>query len=200
MIRYLKHVGFGSYFATHNKAAHSNKNRKIRLRRTKDQWSSVVWLDESFYTVKFYGGGANVLCRVEERYYLQLIVPMTKWGKRSVIIWSCFWAGGSEPLIFTDGNNADQDAYVYILSQRFLPWFVSLNKYDKVFIFQEDGATCHTGGYATWWKTSHSIRCFDYWCAQSPDLNPIVHIWSCLDKLIDNKRASISNTDELKTA
>ena len=74
------------------------------------------------------------------------------------------------------------------------------DKYDKDFIFYEDGATCHTGGYANWWKTSHSIRRFDYWLAQSPDLNPIEHIWSCLDKLIDNKRSSISNADELKTA
>jgi ATP:corrinoid adenosyltransferase len=202
----LKHVGFGSYFAAHNPAL-SDENRKIRLRWakervnwTKEQWYSVVWSDESRYTVKGYGGGARVLRKVGERYHLQHIVPTTKWGKGSVMIWSCFWAGGFGPLVFIDGN-VDQDAYVNILTQKFLPWFVKLNdKYDKDFIFQEDGATCHTGGYATWWKTSYSIRRFDYWPAQSPDLNPIEHIWSCLDKLIDNKRYSISNTDELKTA
>jgi hypothetical protein len=78
---------------------------------------------------------------------------------------------------------------------------VKLNdKYDKDFIFQEDDVTCHTGGYTIWWKTSHSIRRFDYWPAQSHNLNPIEHIQSCLDKLIDNKKSSISNTDELKTA
>jgi hypothetical protein len=53
-------------------------------------------------------------------------------------------------LVFIDGN-VDQDAYVNTLSQKFLPWFVELSeRYDKDFIFQEDGATCHTGGYDTW--------------------------------------------------
>jgi hypothetical protein len=167
----LKHVGFGFYFAAH-KPALSDKNRKIRLRWakervdwTKKQWYSVVLSDESRYTVKGYGERARVLCKVGERYHLQHIVPTKKLGKGSVMIWSCFWAGGFGPLVFIDGN-VDQDAYVNILSHMFLPWFVKLNdKYDKDFIFQEGGATCHTGGYATWWKTSHSIKRFDYWPA-----------------------------------
>lgn len=79
--------------------------------------------------------------------------------------------------------------------------FIELNdRYDKDFIFQEDGATGHTGGYATCWKNSHAIRRFDYWPAQIPDLNSIEHIWSCLERLIEDKRASIKNSEELKAA
>lgn len=67
------------------------------------------------------------------------------------MIWSCFWAGGFGHLVFIDGI-VDQNAYVNTLShQKFLPWFIDLNeKEDRDFIFQEDGATCHTGHYATW--------------------------------------------------
>ena len=185
LIRYMKEIGFGSYFAAHKpKLSEENKKRRLRWAKervnwTMEQWNSVVWSDESRFTVESYGGGARVFRKVGERYQPQHIVPTTKWGKGNVMIWSCFWAGGFGPLVFIDGS-VDQDTYVNILSQKFLPWFVELSdKYDKDFVFQEDGATCHTGGYATWWKNSHSIRRFDYWSAQSPDLNPIEHIWSC---------------------
>jgi len=161
---------------------------------------SVVWSDESRFTVERYDGGARVIRKVGERYEERHVVPTTKWGKGSVMIWSCFWGGGFGPLVFIDGT-VIQDAYVNILAQKFLPWFVELkDRYGKDFIFQKDGATCHTGGYTTWWKNTHEIRRFDYWPAQSPDLNPIEHIWHCLERLIEDRRACINNTEDHKAA
>jgi hypothetical protein len=62
----------------------------------------------------------------------------------------CFWAGGFGSLAFFN-NNVNQNAYFNTLSQKLLPWFLELSdKYDKDFIFKQDGATCHTGGYTTW--------------------------------------------------
>ena len=116
------------------------------------------------------------------------------------MIWGCFWAGGFGPLAFVDGF-VDQDAYINILAKKFMPWFIDLNqKEDQNFILQEDGATCHTGKYATRWKDSHQINHFDFWPPQSPDLNPIEHLWSSLDKLIEERRPNIGNVDQLKVA
>jgi hypothetical protein len=86
---------------------------------------------------------------------------------------------------------------VNTLSQKDLPWFVELSdKYDKVYIFRKkkkkNGATCHTGGYYYTAEELPFNQAFNCWPAQSPDLKPIEHIWSCLDKLIDNKRAIIT--------
>ncbi|GAN07200.1 conserved hypothetical protein [Mucor ambiguus] len=116
------------------------------------------------------------------------------------MIWSCSWARGFGPLVFVDGS-VDQHAYVDILSKKFLPWFQKLSEdEDTNFIFQKDGAICHTSSYTISWKNANSIRRFDYWPAQSPGLNPIEHLWSCLEHHIRHKRASLTNVDELKVA
>ncbi|MBM6387041.1 MAG: transposase [Paenibacillus sp.] len=93
----------------------------------------------------------------------------------------------------------NQDNYVNTLAQAFHPWFRDvIDKTKRAFILQEDGATCHTGNYARWWKESHQIRDFEYWPAQSPDLNPIEHIWHSLEMLIEKRRTSIHNMNDLK--
>ena len=86
---------------------------------------------------------------------LIMLTPQQSGGKGSIMIWGCFWAGGFGPLAFVDGS-VDQDAYINILARKFMPWFIDMNqKEDQSFILQEDGATCHTGEYATWWTDSH---------------------------------------------
>ncbi|ORE09536.1 hypothetical protein BCV72DRAFT_270247 [Rhizopus microsporus var. microsporus] len=76
------------------------------------------------------------------------------------MIWSCFWAGGFGPLVIVDGPE-NQGVYIVILAKNFHPWFKKLvDEEERDFIFHEDGASCHTGGYVKWWKETHQIRGF----------------------------------------
>lgn len=97
-----------------------------------------------------------------ERYSLdEHIKLVTKFGKGSVMLWGCFWAGGFGPLVFVDGS-MNQDAHVNLLAKNVPPWFINLREQDdREFIFQEDGVTCHIRGYKTWLKDLHQIRRFD---------------------------------------
>ncbi|KAG1454843.1 hypothetical protein G6F46_002882 [Rhizopus delemar] len=69
---------------------------------------------------------------------------------------------------------------------------------ERDFIFQEDGASCHIGGYSRRWKETHQIKGFEYWPAQSPYLNPIERVWNALEKRIKRKRSSVKNLEQLK--
>ncbi|CEP14482.1 hypothetical protein, partial, partial [Parasitella parasitica] len=124
-----------------------------------------------------------------------------KFGKGSIMLWGCFWYGGIGPLVALMGK-IDQDVYVSCLANNFLPWYEELNKKTgKEFLFQEDSAPCHTGAYATWYKkTRCEVDSFDFWPAQSPDLNPIEHLWAYITRKLRSKRSEIGNVAQLEAA
>jgi transposase len=87
------------------------------------------------------------------------------------------------------------------LKTNFLPWLEKIKtEYGYDFIFQEDGASCHTGAKARKWKQESVIKSFDYWPSQSPGLNPIEHIWRILGQRIDKRRAQITTLKQLEDA
>ncbi|CEG66592.1 hypothetical protein RMATCC62417_03139 [Rhizopus microsporus] len=124
-------MDFKSYFAAH-KSYLTEENKKRRLRWvldhvdwTQEQWESVIWSDESRFTVKGYDGGARVICKVGERYEARHVKPTTKWGHECVMIRSCFWARGFGPLVIVDGPE-NQGVYIDILAKSFHPCFKKL--------------------------------------------------------------------------
>ena len=204
IISYLNHLGFHSYWAAKRpRLSYENKARRLkwakdRVNWTHEQWSQVVWSDESRFTVENCDGGHRVIRQKGQRYEDRFVQETSKFGKGSVMIWSCFHAGGFGPLAIIEGTMNDE-CYINILANEFHPWFVKLHKdTGKEFILREDGAPCHKSRYAKWWEESHVIRGFEYWPAQSPDLNPIEHVWWDLEKRLASKRDQVKDTAQLK--
>jgi hypothetical protein len=67
-----------------------------------------------------HNGKPKVLRKQGKRYESCHLLRTGKYGGGSLMVWSCFWAGGYGPLIFVDGN-MNQDLNVDCLSQKFLP-------------------------------------------------------------------------------
>ncbi|OBZ82947.1 Transposable element Tcb1 transposase [Choanephora cucurbitarum] len=160
IVSYLAKCDFHSFWATH-KSAFTDLHKEARLHWARrhsgwddDEWKSVVWSDEARFRVENNGCAARVIHKKGTRYQERNILSSTKWE-----------------------GNMNQDGYVDTLAKHFHPWFKELHeKHGREFILQIDGATRHTDAYARWWKKGHQISGFDFWSAQSPDLNPIEHV------------------------
>jgi transposase len=205
LTKYLNDKGYHSFKAAHKldlKPVHIEKRLAWTLNKVNwglDDWKRVIWFDESKFNLVGNDGGIRVTRQIGERYKPGHIVPTKKFGSGSVMIWGCFWAGGLGPLVVLDGS-VNQEKYIACLRDNFLPWLINLTEEKGTdFIFQEDGASFHTGKLSRKWKSEQNvIKGFDFWPAQSPDLNPIEHLWDYLERKIEARRHQMQNLDQLR--
>jgi transposase len=197
----LKEEGLSSRMAR-NKPFISENNKQKRLEFAKnhldkpiDFWRSVLFTDESKFNIHESDGKVRVWRRVNEALKTKNLKGTVKHGGGGVMVWGCMSARGLGKMVFIDGI-MDHRAYIKILTENLQPSVQMLGLPDS-FVFQQDNDPKHTALNTRLWLLFNTRKQLNT-PPQSPDLNPIEHIWSEVERRLRRRR--YKNREELKTA
>ena len=167
---------------------------KERLKWGVDEWSRVIFSDESNFQVFNRKSKVFVKRLKSEKYDSRMCVPRIQAGGGSVGIWGCISHKGTGCISTYEGT-MNQYNYKETLEKYLKPSISKFYGRSRNFFFQQDGAPCHTANSMKDYFENKHIRLLP-WCARSPDLSPIENIWSWMDrKMLDVK---ITSKEHLK--
>ena len=175
----------------------SAKNRQARvvfakkyLNWTTEDWARVLWSDESKFNLFSSDGIQYVRRPVNQRDNIRYQVPTVKHGGGNVMVWGCFSRKEVGPLCRIQGK-MDRFVYRSILAEHMISY--AEENLPAGWVFQQDNDPKHTSKLVREFFGTHSVEVLD-WPSQSPDLNPIEHMWEELERRV--RAQNYSNLDD----
>jgi hypothetical protein len=125
-------------------------------------------------------------CWIEdkENIHVRVLNQIVKHGGGSIMRWGCLTCRDLGSLQNIKGH-LNARGYIAILEQDPCSTLLAFGFNLEEIIFQQDDVAVHTTKIVREWFGKQPF-CVLEWLAQSPDLNPIVHIWVLLKRQLNS--------------
>lgn len=178
----------------------TNRKRRIEfakmwLSRDEGFWKDVIFADESKFNIFGSDGRVMVWRKPGTELNPKHLRATVKHGGGSVMVWGCMSAAGTGNLVFIDGIMT-KFVYLNILRRNLRSSARKLGIIDT-FSYYQDNDPKHKSNLVQSWLLGNCPNLMET-PAQSPDCNPIEHLWEELDRRI--RKRQISNEEDLKKA